>query len=112
MSTSAHMSDSIEDTKCCPTFNTCRKATNLIKYYTQCRKEGKYHWLKYTMQSTNRVTWSFKEGPKCKIFWNTPNIPNYITTYDGEPELLAYVDLYAPENVTSGRFGSLKSETF
>lgn len=111
MSTSAHMSDSTEDTKCCSTCVGCRKATNLIKYYTQCRKEEKYHWLRYDMKHgwNGCLLWSFRDGPKCKVFSTTSNETRYATISNGDPYVLAYVDLYAPENVSSGKFGSYTS---
>ena len=104
----AHMS--IKDTKCCSTCVGCRKATKLIEYYTKYRNKGISHWILYDRKTTSNgmdcLLWGLDERPKCQVFSATSRETRYASISDGDPYVLAYVDLYAPKNVTTGRFGS------
>lgn len=110
------MSDSIEDTKCCPTCFGCQKAINLIEYYSQCQKEKKERCFFDNRDDgrhvDNYLLWSFGDKPKCQVFSTTSNYTSLESISDGDPYILAYIDLYAPKDVITGIYGSYKSDPF
>lgn len=94
---SACASDSDCDSKtCCATCRGCTAALKRVQYYRNLQNAGTYH---YALHNNFGSFHLWRDNAPCNIFAHLDNYANLDADTRSDPYMLAYVDLYAPENI-------------